>query len=95
MTRLLPWAKMPPARLGDLDFEFFMQEIPLFLICLNSTTVFRSACVTGIEELNVHHLTLVKKGWLRAFSFSKRHLILFQDVTMSKDMEEKEDKRSD
>ena len=51
--------------------------------------------MTGIEELNVHHLTLVKKGWLRAFSFSKRHLILFQDVTMSKDMEEKEDKRSD
>ena len=61
MTRLLPWAKMPPARLGDLDFEFFMQEIPLFLICLNSTTVFRSACVTVIEELNVQHLTLVKK----------------------------------
>ena len=51
--------------------------------------------MTGIEELNVHHLTLVKKGWLRAFSFSKRHQILLQDVTMSKDMEEKEDERSD
>ena len=24
LTRLLPWAKMPPARLGDLDFELFM-----------------------------------------------------------------------
>ena len=51
--------------------------------------------MTGIEELNVQHLTLVKKGWLRAFSFSKRHRILLQDVTKSKDMEEKEDERSD
>ena len=24
VTRLLPWAKMPPARLSDLDFELLM-----------------------------------------------------------------------
>ena len=84
---------MPPARLGDLDFEFFMQEIPLFLICLNSTTVFRSACVTVIEELNVQHLTLVKKRLVE--SVFVRNRILLQDVTKSKDMEEKEDERSD
>ena len=40
--------------------------------------------VTGIKELNVHHLTLVEKGWLRAFSFTKRHRILLQ----SEDMED-------
>ena len=61
MTRLKDWAKMPPARLGDLDFDFFMKEIAIFLTCFNSTTVFRTACVSGIEELNVHHIILVKK----------------------------------
>ena len=51
--------------------------------------------MAGIEELNVHHLTLVEKGWLRAFLFTKCHRILLQDVTKSEDMEEKEDERSD
>ena len=49
--------------------------------------------MTVIEELNVRHLTLVKKRLVE--SVFVRNRILLQDVTKSKDMEEKEDERSD